>query len=90
MNVIKLSMLLSLWFLAAELARTRQEAKTAVERAEHQMELQKQKMLQTEKDLQVALQQEKIAHEEDVEKLVAERVKILTRKIASESVGFCC
>jgi len=42
------------------------------------MESQQQKMMQTEKEMQIALQQEKTAHEEDVEKFIAERVSMFT------------
>jgi hypothetical protein len=59
-----------------ELNRVRQESKTTVERIEHLMDIQQQKALQAEKDLQIALQQEKMAHEEDVEKLIADRVSL--------------
>lgn len=58
----------------AELMRTRNELKSSTDKVEHQLELQQQKMLQREKELQMALQQERNAHQEDVEKLVSERV----------------
>lgn len=61
--------------VAALLQQARQEMELAIEKLERQKEGLKQKMQSTEKELHLIIQQKEQTHEEDVERLVRERVR---------------
>jgi hypothetical protein len=54
--------------------QSRQEMDAAVEKLERQKESVIQRAMQVEKDLQLRIQQERNAHDEDVERLTREQV----------------
>jgi len=58
----------------AEIQRTRQEMESSVERGDRQREALQQKMVNAEKDYQMALQRAKLAHDDDVTRLSEAKV----------------
>ena len=63
--------------ISAEIHRIVKEKESDLDRAEHQKEALSSRLQQMERDLQMALAQEKQAHEEDVERLSRERVSVV-------------
>ncbi len=62
----------------AETARLRKEAEIQNDKQERAKDGLNTKLMQTEKDLQLALRQEQQSHEEDVERISKEKVRQLT------------
>jgi len=58
----------------AELQRLRQDMESVTERAERQRESLREKMMVMDKDHQMALQQAKHSHEEDITRLIDSKV----------------
>lgn len=66
---------LTILSFTAEISRLEKEKAADLERFEHQKDQLNQRLQQLERDSQMALAQEKQAHEEDVERLTTERVQ---------------
>ena len=69
--------MITVCLLVADVARTRKEMEVEVEKLERAKENTSTKLMQTEKDLQLALKAEQQAHEEDNERMTKERVIFL-------------
>ena len=75
---------------SADISRIRKEMEVAVDKLERQKEAVGMKMLQTEKDLQIALKQETQAHEEDLERMTQEKVTMATGDGEIEELRIMC
>ncbi len=72
-----------------ECVRVRKEMDVETEKLQRQKEGLNAKMLQTEKDLQLALKAEQQSHEEDLERMNKEKVRLETESKESIHSGIC-
>ena len=75
------------FLFSAEITRLEKEKEADLERFEHQKDQLNSRLKQLERDSQMALAQEKQAHEEDCERLTRERVRCKLGPMAMNVVG---
>ena len=76
------------FFISGEITRLVQEKEGDLEKYEHSREELQKRLAQLERDMQMALTQEKQAHEDDVDRMSREKVKHLSLDLSDIFVHF--